>query len=129
MLKDKYSYALEKFSSAIYILVTGAGDIRDRLRDAFLGPLLMITHEHLPIKLQEDFIWIKRNITKYKEKWPGQLEELRKYEEKSPDFKEKHPESYPNPIEATCRRIHKRTGAEIAKRIFKIYDNLNSKAT
>jgi hypothetical protein len=128
MLKDKYSYALEKFSYAIYILATGAEDIRERLRDTFIGPLLMINHGHLPINLQEDFSWIKRNITKYKEKWLGQPEELRKYEKESPDFKEKHPEFYPSLIEATCRRIRKSTGVEIAKRIFKIYDFLNSRA-
>jgi hypothetical protein len=70
MLTEGYSYAIEKFSSSIYILATEAGDIRDRLKDVFLGPLLMITHEHLPINLQEDFILIKSKITKYKEKWP-----------------------------------------------------------
>lgn len=128
MLNDKYSYAFEKFSSAIYILATGSGDIKIRLHDAFLGPLLMITPEHLPRHLREDFISIKRIINKYKEKWPGQLEELKNYEKEFPNFKEKHPEFYPNLIEATCRRIRKKTGVEIARRIFKIYDSLNSQA-
>jgi LDH2 family malate/lactate/ureidoglycolate dehydrogenase len=128
MVTKEHWYAIEKFSTAIYILATGAGDIRYRLRDAFLGPLLMINSEHLPRNLQEDFIWIERNVTKYKEKWPGQLEKLRNYEKEFPDFKEKHPEFYPNSIEATCRRIRRRTGVEIARRIFKIYDSLNSQS-
>ena len=61
----------------------------DQLLDAFRGPLLGITQKHLPEDLQEDFVWIEKNITKYKEKWPGQLEGLRVYERKDPSFKER----------------------------------------
>jgi hypothetical protein len=127
MLKGNYWYAYEKFSRAIYILAIGAGDVRSRLLDAFQDPLLMITHKHLPEDLQEDFVWIEKNITKYKEKWSGQLEELRVYERKDPAFKERLEYIYPGAIEATLRRIRKSTGVEIARRIFKIYDSLESR--
>jgi hypothetical protein len=127
MLEDKYWYAYEKFSRAIYTLATGAGDVRSRLHDVFFDPLLVIQPKHLPEDLREDFLWIKKKITKYKEKWPGQLEELRGYEKKDPLFKEKLPYLYPNPIKATLSRIRRNTGVEIAKRIFKIYDSLDSR--
>jgi len=116
MLEGKYWYAYEKFSSAIHTLATGAGDVRSRLNDAYLGPLWVIRPEHLPEDLQEDLIWIKNKITKYKEIWPGQLEELKRF-----------PHLCPNPVEATLRRIRRSTGAEIARRIFKIYDSLISR--
>jgi len=64
MLESKYWYAYEKFSSAIYILATGAGDVRSRLSDAYLGPLWVIRPEHLPEDLQKDLVWIKKQITK-----------------------------------------------------------------
>lgn len=127
MLEGNYWYAYEKFYRAIYILAIGAGDIRTRLLDVFLDPLLMITTNHFPEDLQEDFIWIKKNITKYKEKWPGQLKELKVYERKDPTFKERLAYIYPNAIEATLRRIRKSTAVEIARRIFKIYDSLESR--
>ena len=127
MLEDKYWYAYEKFSRAIYTLATGAGDVRSRLLDVFFDPLLVIQPMHLPDDLREDILWIKKKITKYKEKWAGQIEELRGWEKQDPMFKEKFPNLYPNQVEATLNRIRRSTGVEIAKRIFKIYDSLDSR--
>jgi len=127
MLEDKYWYAYEKFSRAIYTLATGAGDVRSRLLDVFFDPFLVIKPKHLPEDLREDFLWIKKSITKYKEKWRGQLEELRGWEKKDPMFKEKFPNLYPNQIEATLSRIRRSTGVKIAERIFKIYESLDSR--
>ena len=127
MLEDKYWYAYEKFSRAIYTLATGAGDVRSRLLYVFFDPLLVIQSKQLPEDLREDLIWIKKKITKFKEKWPGQLKKLEGWENKDPMFKEKFPNLYPNPVEATLNRIRRSTGVEIAQRIFKIYDSLDSR--
>ena len=125
MLEDKYWYAYEKFSRTIYALAIGAGDIRSRLLNAY-DQFGVITQDHLLKHLREDLIWIKKTITKYNEKWPGQLEKLRVYEKKDLTFKERLPYLYPTPVEATLSRIRRSTGVEIAKRIFKIYESLDS---
>ena len=127
MLEDKYWYAYEKFSRAIYTLATGAGDVRSNLLDVFFDPLLVIQPKNLPDDLRADILWIKKKITKYQEKWAGQLEELGGWEKQDPMFKEKFPNLYPNQIEATLSRIRRSTGVEIAKRIFKIYESLDSR--
>jgi hypothetical protein len=101
--------------------------VRSRLLDVFFDPLLVIQAKHLPEDLREDFLWIKKNITKYKEKWRGQLEELRGWKQKDPMFKEKFPNLYPNEIKATLNRIRRSTGVKIAERIFKIYGTLGSR--
>jgi hypothetical protein len=127
MLEDKYWYAYEKFSRAIYTLATGEGEVRSRLHDVFFDPLLVIEPKHLPEDLRGDFVWIKKSITKYKERWGGQLEELRGWEKEDPMFKEKFLNLYPNQIEATLSRIRRSTGVKIAERIFKIYESLDSR--
>ena len=128
MLEDKYWYAYEKFSRAIYTLATGAGGVRSRLLDVFSDPLLVIQPKHLPDDLGEDILWINKKITKYKEKWAGQLDKLRGLEKQDPMFKEKFPNLYPNQVEATLNRIRRSTGVEIAKRICKIFESLDSRA-
>ncbi len=123
----RYSYASEKFSEAVYILATGRGDVRSRLLSAWEGPLWVLTPEHLPEKLRGDFLWIKKQLHKYSEEWPGQLADLQRKEKKvDPTFKEKYARLYPDPVEATLSRIKNKTGSEIAARIFGIYDTLES---
>ena len=124
----QYIYALEKFTLAVYILATGPGDVRSRLLNAWRGPLWVLTPDHLPEKLRDDFLWIKQQLHKYHESWPGQLQELQKKEKKDPSFKKIYTHLYPDPVEATLRRIRKSTGVEIARRIFSIWDSLESMA-
>ncbi len=125
MLNGVNLYALEKFSSAVYILATGPNDVRSRLLTVFNGPLLMIEPDHLPEKLQDDYKWIRRSITKYDEYYKGQLNELRE-KENLPNFKETCSHLYPTPVEATLSRIINKTGTEIARRIYNIHDTLES---
>ena len=126
MPHQEYFYASEKFSSAVYMLATGPGDVRSRLLHAWRGPLWVLTPEHLPKKLRKDFLWIKKQLYKYNEAWPGQIEDLKRKERIDPTFKKKFANHYPDPVEATLGRIKNKTGAEIARRIFNIYDSLES---
>jgi hypothetical protein len=108
------------------MLATGPGDVRCRLLHAWRGPLWVLTPEHLPEKLRADFLWIKKQLHKYRESWPGQLDDLRKKEQNDPTFKEKYTYLYPDPVESTLGRIKKKTAVEISIRIFNIYDSLES---
>jgi len=122
----KYWYAHDKFSKAIYILATGSGDVRSRLLHVWQHSLRGLDDAQLPEDLRKDFIWIKKRLHKYHEKWPGQLIELKQNEKRDITFKGKYASLYPNPIEATLQRIRKKSGAEIAQDIYNIYDALKS---
>ena len=127
MYDPKYQYALEKFTSAIWTLATAPGDVRERLLAVFQGPLLLITPEHLPDDLREDYEWIQKQITKYDEEYKGQKEWIHGCERQDPDFGKKYPHLYPNPIGATLGRIRKSTGSNIAIRVYKIFDTLDTR--
>lgn len=129
MLNGKHMYAYEKFSQAVYTLATGAGDVRSRLLYAWQGPLYGLdADKHLPEDLREDFVWIKEQLYRFREERPGQLRELEQKEKLHPDFKKEYAYLYPDPVEATLKRIRLNTGAKIARRIYSIYDSLESKA-
>ena len=123
----KYWYANDKFCKAIYILATNAEDIRTRLLHAWQDSLCRLNNEQLPDDLQKDFIWIKEQLHKFNEEWPGQLDELKKKEKMDSSFKEKYAHHYPNAVEATLKRIRKKTGVEISNRIYNIYDELTAR--
>jgi len=126
MTAMQYFYASEKFMSAVHILAMGRGDVRSRLLSAWNGPLWVLTPEHLPEKLRKDFLWIEKQLHRYAEFWPGQLKDLQKKERADNTFKERFAHLYPDPVEATLRRIKNKTGSEIAVRIFSVYDSLES---
>lgn len=123
---SKYIYASEKLFQAVDMLACGPGDVRSRLRHAWGGPLWVLTTEHLPEKFREDFLWVKDQLHKYNESWPGQLEELRKKERFDPMFKQNYAHLYPDPVTATLERITNKTGAKIASRICYLYFSLES---
>lgn len=60
----KHSYAIEKLHSTIYSLATGPGDIRERLSNVKTTFVVLKTN-HFPKSLQTDWIWIKKEITKF----------------------------------------------------------------
>ncbi len=126
IIGGKYSYAHDKFSKAIYILATGSEDVRSRLLHVWQHSLKGLDDAQLPENLQKDFEWIKKQLHKFNERWPGELDDLKQQEKRDHTFKEKYAHLYPNPVEATLQRIHKKTGAEIAQRIYNIYDALKS---
>jgi len=124
---EKYWYAHDKFSKAIYILATGAEDVRSRLLSVWQHSLRGLDDEQLPEDLRKDFVWIKKQLRKYNEKWPGELDDLKQQEKRDHTFKDKCANHYPNPVDATLQRIRKKSGAEIAQRIYNIYDALKSR--
>lgn len=113
-----HSYALEKFSRAIYVLSTGEGDVRKRLYSIFSDDLIMITKDHLPIKLQNEFEWVNRQISKYSEIAEGH-NQLFKTDDGRLDY------MLPTKLYATCRRIKNKTGAKIAQKIYHIWQVLD----
>lgn len=115
MLERRYDYALEKFTEAVGALATAPGDVRERLLGVFQGPLAVITPEHLPDDLQEDYRWIQQQVTRYDE-----------YPEKQEWFKD-HPHLLSTAVEATMARIRNSTGSNIARRIYKILDELQGR--
>ena len=127
MYDSKYQYALEKFTSAIWTLATAPGDVRERLLAVFEGPLFAITPEHLPDDLRKDYEWIEKQITKYDRKNKEQEKYLHDSEKRDPDFREKYPDLYPGLIEATLKRIKKNTGSNIARKVYKIFDTLDTR--
>lgn len=122
----KYWYAHDKFSKAIYILATGSEDVRSRLLAVWQHSLRGLADEQLPEDLRKNFVWIKKQLHKYHEKWHGQLNDLKQQEKRDHTFKDKCAHLYPNPVEATLQRIRKKTGAGIAQSIYNIYDALKS---
>ena len=88
---------------SVRILCTGKGDVRDRLKDASLV-LIFLREEDFPKHLQKDYKWIITQVSKYKS-------QNRNYE---------------GNINATMRRIKNTTGQNIAKRIFKLYSDIQN---
>jgi Ni2+-binding GTPase involved in maturation of urease and hydrogenase len=117
----KYSYALEKFSRAIYSLATGEADVRKRLLLVFQGDLLMITNKHLPKKVHKEYQWIIEQVTKYDEKSKGYNEYF-----KTPEGKYDH--LLPGRIEATLHRMKNKTGVKISQKIFHIWSVLDEES-
>ena len=124
-IDGQYRYAYEKFESAVYLLAVCPGDVRDRLR-AVWAEIGHLTPDHLPSKLHKDFNLIDRSLNRFEEMYPGQLAELNKKEAASPGYKQRFPNHWPTPIEATLRRIKNSTGSKIARIIYKIYSTLDS---
>jgi hypothetical protein len=101
-----YSYAYEKFTSAVQSLAIGSGDVRERLRHAYLH-IRILNENHLPEQLYKDYQWV--------------LKQLKRYDPAiGPDGKVLR-----SSVDETLRRIHKSTGTKIAEHIFHIYVQLN----
>ncbi|HLB05533.1 MAG TPA: hypothetical protein VJL62_02325, partial [Thermodesulfobacteriota bacterium] len=73
----KYWYAHDKFSKAIYILATGSEDVCSRLLHAWQHSLQRLDDAQLPENLQKDFEWIKKQLHKFNERYPGELSEFK----------------------------------------------------
>ena len=116
-----YSYAVEKFNRAIYVLSTGEGDVRKRLYAIFTDDLLTITNSHLPEKLRANFTWVKKQLSKYDEVEDGYNEIF-----KTDDGRLDH--YLPTTLKATCQRMKNRTGAKIAQKVFHIWQVLDEES-
>lgn len=58
-------YALEKLSAGTHALAVGRGDVRDRLRAAYLE-FYPVQERDFPDHLKEKWRWIKSELTKFK---------------------------------------------------------------
>jgi hypothetical protein len=97
------NYANQQLSLAIRILAVGAGDIRQRLVQAYyqFHPL---TPQHFPEHLREDFAWVMSQLTRY-------APEI--------DFEGKVQKGA---VEKTCQMIRRSTGVKIAERLLFLHD-------
>jgi hypothetical protein len=91
----RLSYAKDKFNYAVYLLAVGPGDVRSRLKRAFID-FKPVQDQDIPDDLLEDF----RSIVK----------ELKKFE----------PVVRAGGVIAAPKRIQNRTGVKIAERIYNL---------
>lgn len=102
---EKYSYAKGKLRETIYSLAIGPEDIRNRLFQTHQG-FFNLNKEQFPKKLQSDWDWIHKELTKF-----GPL-------------KREDGSIFRGSVEHTCSKIQNKTGVKIAKKILEIYLSL-----
>lgn len=95
----RFLRAKEKLTDAVYRLAVGEGDVRSRLRRAYL-PLRRLSAQDLPEKLQEEWRSILRELTRF-----------------GPEMGA-NSEVWKTAIEHTTSRIRNHTGRKIAERIY-----------
>jgi hypothetical protein len=98
---NRLSYAREKLREALRSMAVGGGDIRERLRDAYLI-FHVVRAKELPLLLQEHYRWVIEQLT-----W--------------------RPARHPNEgtLDATVWQMKRQTGAKIAQRIQDIADAID----
>ena len=121
----EYWHAYHQFDKAVHILAIGAEDVRRRLLDVWMNALKGLEDDRLPSDLQSDFIWVKAQLHKYNESYRGELASLKRWDKMDPIFRTKFP--YPDPVEATLKRIRKNTSTAIARKIYGIYNGLKAR--
>jgi outer membrane protein assembly factor BamB len=99
-------YALQKLELAVNDLATGKGNIKERLMDVFVSHLHMVKDHDFPSELREDWVSIKRDITKSGPKTDS-------------DGK-----VYVGAIQNTLHNMRLKTGSEIASKIVVLAENL-----
>ncbi len=122
-----YWYAHDMFCKAVNILATEREEVRKRLLHVWQQVLRGLDDGMLPEDLITDLHWIRKQLHKFDEEWPGQLEDLKRQEKIDPKFKEEYAHLYPDKVEASLARMRKKTGAIIALRIYNIYETLKER--
>ncbi|MGD0174713.1 MAG: hypothetical protein ABSC61_09885 [Anaerolineales bacterium] len=92
---------VKRVYDAVKLLCTEKGDVRDRLKVAALV-LVILPEEDFPEYLQKDYKWIMTQVSRYKSQNP----------------------KFEGNIDATMRRIKNARGQIIAKRILKLYSDI-----
>jgi hypothetical protein len=98
----RFDNACERFTGTVRTLAIGKGDVRSRLKAAYLLHLHLVQERDLPPELREDYHWIMAQLTRYKPELPGE-----------------------GSVQATLRRIQRATGARIAERVWSIFRRLH----
>jgi hypothetical protein len=101
MSLHKYFYVKEKLSQAVYSLAVLPGDVRNRLRLAFLT-FHTLRQDDFPLALQKDWLWIKKQLTRF-----------------GPVYDYKGDVAVGS-VDNTMRIIRNSTGVKIAKRIYNL---------
>lgn len=104
---NRYYYAYEKLLTALDSLATGAGDVRERLLNAFWS-FHPLKEEHFPANLQADYRWVMKELTKF----GPVLDHAGAVRVGS--------------VENTLKRIRRTTGVKIAERLLHLYHELES---
>ena len=100
-------YAYEKFYLAVRALATGSGDVRSRLRGAYLH-FHTVQPEDVPGNVRRDFRWIKRMLTKRQPRYVLKGEII------------------DGSVEVSLAQMQNRTGSKIARKIVRIEEALES---
>jgi hypothetical protein len=93
---------VEKLTNALHLLVTGRGDVRERVAAAFFA-CHTLRERNFPQELRADWCWIEREVTKH-----GPLVDFRG-------------EVYVDSVANTMSRRRRATAAKIAERFWKLY--------
>ena len=106
MTSSTYNYIREKFDISIEQLATGKGNVRERLKTAYMN-FHTLHKDDFPLALQKDWEWIVNQMTKF----GPVLEEDESILQGSGEI--------------TIHRIKNLTAEEIAQRIFMLYREMN----
>ena len=111
MSLNQYLYAKEKLGQAVRCLSILPGDVRSRLRFAFLE-FHILTEDNFPPELKKDWRWIKKQLTRF-----------------GPIYNHKGDVAVGS-VNNTMGRIKNSTGVKIAKKIYdlniKLEDYINT---
>ncbi len=106
-MNNKHKYAREKLRNAVYLLATGEGDVRSRLRRVYRH-IRGVNPGDVPSDMKRDLQWVKNEMVKF-----GPLVDR-----------------YGVVLDAhehTMRRIRNSTGKKIAERIYSMKSKLHLK--
>jgi hypothetical protein len=90
------AFAFGKISKAVYLLATEPGDVRSRLRSAYL-PLAFVHRDMIPTELRPHFEWVMAMLTRRQPRFPWE-----------------------DSLDTTLGSMQNRTGTRIAERIMYI---------
>ena len=106
-MAGRSSYALEKLSLAVHYLAVGPGDVRQRLKTAYME-FHVVSEDDFPEHLRDDWQWIIAQLIRF-----GPV---------------RHADGtiFVGALENTLSRIKNSTGAKIAERIVSLQAELES---
>ena len=104
-----------RVTAAVETLCVGKGDVRSRLETAVVDQLIPLREHNFPVALRDKFRRIIRAATRYDASVLDKLLPL--------PFGKPHTKKQ-GTVQATMRRIQRRTGARIAQDIWSLYQEL-----
>jgi len=99
---NKYDHAVEKLTDTLKCLATHPGDARERIVAAYFS-FGHLQAEEFPEEYRKDWVWIKKEITKF-----GPLT----------DYKGK---VWRGSVENTMKTVRRATASKIVKKLYELY--------